>query len=78
MILTRCKTGVSQNVSEEDDIVLINCAGINYNSLARRAYVDDWMHVIDINLGGTFRAINAVLPFMYKKALDELSTFHPL
>lgn len=66
---------VNQNVSEEDDIVLINCAGINYNSLARRAYVDDWMNVIDINLGGTFRAINAVLPFMYKKGFGRIINF---
>lgn len=66
---------VNQNVSEEDEIVLINCAGINYNSLARRADVDDWMHLIDINLGGTFRAINAVLPLMYKKGFGRIINF---
>ncbi|PID88777.1 MAG: hypothetical protein CSB02_00985, partial [Bacteroidia bacterium] len=58
---------IDNAVSNEDDIVLINCAGINYTSLARRADVEDWMHVIDVNLGGTFRAIQAVLPKMYKK-----------
>lgn len=61
--------------NEEDEIVLINCAGINYNSTARRADVDDWMHVIDVNLGGTFRAINAVLPLMYKKGFGRIINF---
>lgn len=61
--------------NDEDEIVLINCAGINYNSTARRADVDDWMHVIDVNLGGTFRAINAVLPLMYKKGFGRIINF---
>ncbi|NLI72357.1 MAG: SDR family oxidoreductase [Bacteroidales bacterium] len=62
-------------VTEEDDIVLLNCAGINYNSTARRADVDDWMHVIDVNLGGAFRTINAVLPLMYKKGFGRIINF---
>ena len=59
----------------DDEIVLINCAGMNYNSTARRADVDDWMKVIDVNLGGTFRAINAVLPLMYKKGFGRIINF---
>lgn len=61
--------------NKEDEIVLISCAGINYNSTARRADVDDWMYVIDVNLGGTFRAINAVLPLMYKKGFGRIINF---
>ena len=56
---------IEKSVTNEDEVVLINCAGINYNSTARRADVDDWLHVIDVNLGGPFRSINAVLPLMY-------------
>lgn len=66
---------IDQSVSEQDDIVLINCASINYNALARRADADDWMHLIDINLGGTFRAINTVLPLMYKKQFGRIINF---
>lgn len=66
---------IDNAVSNEDDIVLINCAGINYTSLARRADVEDWMHVIDVNLGGTFRAIQAVLPKMYKKGFGRIINF---
>lgn len=58
-----------------DEIVLINCAGMNYNSTARRADVDDWMRVINVNLGGTFRAINVVLPLMYKKGYGRIINF---
>lgn len=69
------KNWIENSVDYEDEIVLINCAGINYNSTARRADVDDWMHVIDVNLGGTFRTINAVLPFMYKKGFGRIINF---
>ncbi len=66
---------IEKAVSEEDEIVLINCASINYNSLARRADADDWMNLININLGGTFRTINAVLPLMYKKGFGRIINF---
>lgn len=66
---------VSEVATSTDDIVLINCAGINYNSTARRADIDDWLRVIDVNLGGTFRAIHAVLPLMYKKGFGRIINF---
>lgn len=66
---------INSVVDVDDEIVLINCAGMNYNSTARRADVDDWMKVIDVNLGGTFRAINAVLPLMFKKGFGRIINF---
>lgn len=66
---------VYKTVGEEDEVVLINCAAVNYNSIARRADADDWMKLIDVNLGGTFRAINAVLPGMYKKGFGRIINF---
>lgn len=45
-------------------IVLINCAGINYNSFAHKADPEQWKKVIETNLTGTFNVINAVLPKM--------------
>lgn len=44
--------------------VLINCAGINYNSFAHKADVDKWKNVIDVNLTGVFNIIHEILPFM--------------
>jgi len=45
-------------------LVLINCAGINYNAFAHKADIDEWKKVIEVNLIGTFGIISAVLPHM--------------
>lgn len=61
------KNWVSQFANADDEIVLINCAAGNYNALGRKADIDQWKQLIDINLVGTFRAIHACLPLMYEK-----------
>lgn len=53
---------LDQNVTEE--IVLINNAGINYNSFAHKSDFNDWCNVIWINLMGTFNVIRKFLPYM--------------
>ena len=47
-----------------DKLVLVNCAGVSYNSFAHKAGVEDWRNVIDVNLIGAFHAIRALLPHM--------------
>lgn len=47
-----------------NNIVLINCAGINYSSVAHKANLEKWTNVINVNLIGTFIVINKVLPIM--------------
>ncbi len=59
-------------VSSEDEIVLINCASSNYNVIARKADVKKWSELINVNLLGAFRAINAVLPFMHAKGFGRI------
>lgn len=49
---------------KSENIILINCAGINYNSLAHKVDIDEWVKVIQTNLIGTFFVINAFLPYM--------------
>lgn len=66
---------VQMCVSSEDEVVLINCAADNYNALGRKADVDKWGQLIDINLVGTFRVINACLPVMYKKKWGRIINF---
>ncbi len=66
---------IENSVDENDEIVLINCASINYNALARRSDVDDWLNLINVNIGGTFRTINSVLPFMYKRGFGRIINF---
>jgi len=45
-------------------IILINCAGNNYNAFAHKADITEWMEVIDINLVGIFNVIREFLPIM--------------
>lgn len=45
-------------------LVLINCAGINYNAFAHKADMNEWKRVLEVNLIGTFGIINAILPAM--------------
>lgn len=66
---------IQQCVSSDDEIVLVNCAAGNYNILARKADVDKWIELIDINLIGTFRAIHACLPLMYEKNWGRIINF---
>ena len=46
------------------NVILINCAGANYNAFAHKADPVIWASLIQINLIGTFNMINALLPTM--------------
>lgn len=46
------------------EIVLINCAGVSYNSFAHKADVNKWNQVIEVNLIGSFNVIHEILPIM--------------
>jgi len=66
---------VASVLKPSDQVVLINCAGTNYNAFAHKANVEKWKQVIDINLIGPFRAINAVLPFMREIGFGRIINF---
>lgn len=66
---------VTSAVKPGDQVVLINCAGVNYNAFAHKANVEKWKQVIDVNLIGTFRVINAVLPFMREQGFGRIINF---
>jgi len=51
-------------ISKVDNLVLINCAGINYNSFAHKSDPEKWKEVIETNLIGTYNLIRCVLPRM--------------
>ncbi|MDY0016219.1 MAG: SDR family NAD(P)-dependent oxidoreductase [Candidatus Delongbacteria bacterium] len=57
---------ISSVGNELSDLILINCAGINYNSFAHKADMKKWSDVIKVNLNGTFNIIHALLPYMRK------------
>ena len=56
-------------------IVLLNCAGISYNSFAHKADIDLWNRVIDVNLKGSFNMIHEVLPLMRSQGYGRIINF---
>lgn len=58
--------------NELENIILINCAGINYTSLAHKSNIDEWKEVIDTNLTGTFNVIRAILPLMREQEYGRI------
>ncbi|MBP7274456.1 MAG: SDR family NAD(P)-dependent oxidoreductase [Saprospiraceae bacterium] len=66
------KDWIETCVRKDDKIVLINCAGINYNAIARKADVNKWKQLIDVNLIGTFALINALLPLMHENGFGRI------
>lgn len=54
------------------DIVLINCAGSNYNAFAHKADPQKWAQLVNINLIGTFNVINALLPTMRQQQYGRI------
>lgn len=57
------------------NIVLINCAGISYNSFAHKADLEMWKRVIDVNLVGTFNVIHSLLPIMRAQGYGRIINF---
>jgi len=57
------------------EIVLLNCAGISYNSFAHKADIEQWGHVIDVNLKGSFNMIHQVLPLMRQQLYGRIINF---
>jgi len=57
------------------EIVLINCAGVSYNSFAHKADVDKWNRVIEVNLMGSFNVIHEILPIMREQNYGRIINF---
>lgn len=66
---------VEANKFRLNDIVLINCAGISYNSYIHKSDVELWHKVIDVNLKGTYNLIRAVLPLMRQQKYGRVINF---
>lgn len=54
----------AKKIASNQQITLINCAGISYNAFAHKSNIDEWAQVIHVNLNGTFYLIRALLPIM--------------
>jgi NAD(P)-dependent dehydrogenase (short-subunit alcohol dehydrogenase family) len=54
--------------------VLVTCAGLGTAMLLTEQPEQDWLHVVDVNLNGTYRAIRAVLPHMITAGSGRIVT----
>lgn len=57
------------------NLVLINCAGNNYNCFAHKSNPEDWSKVISINLIGTYNMIRSILPSMRAQNYGRIINF---
>lgn len=57
------------------DIVLVNCAGISYNSFTHKSDPEKWKKVIEVNLIGTYHMIRALLPLMREQNFGRIINF---
>jgi NAD(P)-dependent dehydrogenase (short-subunit alcohol dehydrogenase family) len=73
--LESVKQWIQNLQSELKQLVLINCAGINYNAFAHKADMDQWTRTISVNLIGSFNVIHEVLPFMRNEGFGRIINF---
>lgn len=72
---SKVKNWIDQIENKLEKIVLINCAGISYNSFAHKAEIEKWEQVIKVNLIGTFNVIRCLLPIMRKQNYGRIINF---
>jgi NAD(P)-dependent dehydrogenase (short-subunit alcohol dehydrogenase family) len=66
---------INSSVVDLNNITLINCAGITYNSFAHKSNQEQWKHVIDTNLNGTYNIIRGLLPLMRTQNFGRIINF---
>jgi len=72
---TQVVSFVDHNRTRLNNVILLNCAGNNYNAVAHKADMDIWKEVITVNLVGTFQVIRAVLPIMREQNWGRIINF---
>ena len=69
------KNWIASIIGSIEHSTLINCAGINYTSVAHKAEIEKWSDVINVNLIGTFNVIREVLPIMREEGYGRIINF---
>jgi len=59
-------------ITDNDQIVLINSVGTNYNSVIHKADSEEWKRVIENNLIGVFHCIKNILPVMRERKFGRI------
>lgn len=73
--INQVKVFFNEVANRLDNLTLINCAGINYNSLAHKANIAMWRDVINVNLIGTFNMIHYALIPMRTQNFGRIVNF---
>ncbi|HPS39691.1 MAG TPA: SDR family oxidoreductase [Candidatus Cloacimonadota bacterium] len=66
---------IDSKARESNELVLIDCVGINYNCSIHKSDTDRWMDVIRANLGGAYYLIKHILPYMREKRFGRIILF---
>jgi len=70
-----CENFIEDIKEELKEVVLLNCAGNNYNSFAHKSTPEEWSNVIETNLIGTFNMIRVLLPIMREQGYGRIVNF---
>ncbi len=71
----RAEEIINELAPKINKLVLINCAGNNYNCYAHKSSPAEWAKVISTNLTGTYNMIRAVLPLMREQGFGRIINF---
>jgi len=63
---------VNHHKKSLNNITLINCAGVTHSAFAHKTKIEDWNHVINVNLNGTYYMIRAMLPIMREQNFGRI------
>ncbi len=66
---------IQRKVDILDNIILINCAGINYNSFLHKSDPIKWEQVFKTNVFGTYNMIRSILPLMREQKFGRIINF---
>lgn len=66
------ETWVNNSVTENDDLALIYCVGVNYNCMMHKSDSDKWKEVINANLIGVQHILRHILPIMRKRGFGRV------
>lgn len=64
-----------QHQAELHNVVLLNAAGISYNSLAHKANIVEWSRVIETNVVALFNLTSLLLPAMRQDEFGRIINF---
>lgn len=69
------ETWIESLALKGEKIVLLNTAGISYNTFGHKADIAKWKQVIDVNLVGSFNTCRYVLPIMREAGFGRIINF---